>query len=798
MMRIILTLILTLAAMGSASARLTLNHTKAVLAVGESLQLTATDDQGAAATGVEWGSYEDAIATVSPTGLVTARRVGETIVWAMQSDGSYLSSECLVQVVKAGGTDPTGEVLVKQITFPDMPSSITAGESLHLQATITPANATNKSLRWSLTGSGAYITGDVLFATAAGEVTVTAEALDGSRVQASFNVNVDANPNDPGVREPLLSGTLLASKNQRCLTYDLGQRCVVKQVGYRAGITGGRMQLGLFEGANLPDFTDALPLHIIRTEPTSATLTLASVGTTRGFRYVRFKAPEGGHPDPADVAFYGTPGEGNDSHIAQLTNLPTIVINTLNEAEPKDNIVNITSYITLISKQGSKILTDTASIRLRGNSSKEFPKKPYRIKWDEKHHVLGSPAKDKKWVLINNYGDKSLIRNMVGFEVSRCLGMAYTPFCTMADVVVNGDYRGTYQLADKIELGKNRLDIPKFNDNVNDNDNSNPDSGSYLVESDMCGNMEPSHFSTYYTEPDGYRQDIPWTVQYPADDERTPAQYSYVKQQVDAMTQAAFSAPLASGARTGEALAAHIDLPSFMRYFLIEEFAANHDAYWSMLMYKQPGDSRWYSGPVWDFDIAFENDLMSYPSCEKENFIYLKYGSSSGMKYMVDAVMKALQPQYRSGGKKGTPVPQMLTDIWAEARYEGGLTEEHLLSYVDSLAETILLSQDLNFKRWPILTTQVQLEPTQCLYPTFFEHIDHLKRFISERLRWMDEAVGYQGIPTYITPLINDDPSTLRHAQGRRSSGQADDDDESPRRLSLQQLWPYICPALRR
>lgn len=393
------------------SAQLTLNHTKVVMQVGETVQLIATTSAGEPATNFVWGSYEDEIATISNTGLVTARKVGETLVYAMLNDGTYLSSECLVQVVKEGGTNPEGEVLVKQIAFPGMPQQLSVGHSLRLQANIQPENATNKSVSWSLVGTGAYITGDLLFTTAEGEVTVTAEALDGSRVKASFKLKI--NRDKEGEQSGnLLHGTFVSTPNQRCVTYDLGQAHVVQRVGFRKGTAGGKMMLGVFEGANLADFTDALPLHIIRTEPSSNDMEGAPVSTTRGFRYVRFKAPEGGHPDPADVAFYGTPGEGDDAHIAQLTNLPTIVINTLGEAEPVDNVVNVKSYISLISKDGGKILTDTANIRLRGNSSKEFPKKPYRIKWDEKHHVLGSPAKDKKWVLINNYSDKSLIRNM--------------------------------------------------------------------------------------------------------------------------------------------------------------------------------------------------------------------------------------------------------------------------------------------------------------------------------------------------------------------------------------------------
>ena len=49
------------------------------------------------------------------------------------------------------------------------------------------------------------------------------------------------------------------------------------------------------------------------------------------------------------------------------------------------------------------------------------PKKPYRIKFDASSRIfkdspLCSPAKAKKWTLINNYSDKTLMRNLVAFD----------------------------------------------------------------------------------------------------------------------------------------------------------------------------------------------------------------------------------------------------------------------------------------------------------------------------------------------------------------------------------------------
>ena len=100
----------------------------------------------------------------------------------------------------------------------------------------------------------------------------------------------------------------------------------------------------------------------------------------------------------------------------------------------------IKSNVYIVSDAGKSLLSAAETeIRGRGNASWDFPKKPYKIKFADKQSPLGAPAKDRTWTLINNYGDKTLMRNILAFEVSRRVGMAYTPFCTPVDVILNGD-----------------------------------------------------------------------------------------------------------------------------------------------------------------------------------------------------------------------------------------------------------------------------------------------------------------------------------------------------------------------
>jgi hypothetical protein len=120
------------------------------------------------------------------------------------------------------------------------------------------------------------------------------------------------------------------------------------------------------------------------------------VNCSRGFRYVRYVGPADARCNIAELEFYGYPGEGDDTHLYQVTNLPTVSIHTLNGEIPYDKVHQIVSQLTIISDNGTKLLSEPGTTRERGNASRSFPKKPYRIKFDKKQHVLDAPAKGEE------------------------------------------------------------------------------------------------------------------------------------------------------------------------------------------------------------------------------------------------------------------------------------------------------------------------------------------------------------------------------------------------------------------
>ena len=498
---------------------------------------------------------------------------------------------------------------------------------------------------------------------------------------------------------------------------DLGMAHVITKVGWSPRNDGQgekRVQLGLFEGANRPDFMDALPLYLITEKGKIGQMSYADVTCSKGFRYVRYVGPADARCHIAELEFYGHQGTGDDSHLYQVTNLPTVSIHTKDGAIPTDKEHQIVSQLTIISDNGTKLLSEPGTIRERGNASRDFPKKPYRIKFDKKQHVLDAPAKAKKWTLINNYGDKTLMRNLLAFELSRRLGMPYTPYGTAVDVLLNGEYKGSYQLCDQIQVHKKRVNVTE----MTPEDNSGIAlTGGYLVEVDAYADRENSWFRSNSRNP--------VTIKSPSEDSITTDQRNYIRAHFNKMEND---------------LDRYVDKNNFLRHFLVGELSGNTDTYWSLYMYKERDDDTMYTGPVWDFDIAFDNDYRTYPVNNKSDYIYRSGGSYAGtMKQMVDIFV--LQNQASQA---------KLLEIWDQAR-RTHVTEESLVAYIDQMEEELEASQRLNFMRWPILNTKVHMNPKT--WGSYKAEVENVRRFMKERLIWMDKRLGYTYDPSGIQEM---------------------------------------------
>lgn len=565
-----------------------------------------------------------------------------------------------------------------------------------------------------------------------GTVIGTEKSVDYNNGNASTTVNTRYDAFDGNL------DTYFASYN-RSKTWcglDLGTKHVITRVGWSPrndGLGPQRVVLALFEGANSPDFIDAVPLYFVDEQGTIGTISYADVNVSRGFRYVRYVGPNNARCNIAEVQFYGYEAEGDDSQFYQPTNLPVVVFHTVDNVDPYDKENDIVSTISIISNDGKKILTQPGTTRLRGNASMQFEKKPYRIKFDKKQNVLDAPAKAKKWTLINNYGDKTLMRNIVAFELSRRLGMAYTPFCTPVDVIANGEYKGCYQLCDQIEVNPGRVEVDEM---TKDDISGEALTGGYLIEVDAYAYEEVSWFNS--------NRGNPVTIKSPADDEITPEQSAYIRQTFNNMEEKVFANTYQDPTNGYRSL---LDLNSFLQHFIVGEFSGNTDTYWSTYMYKKRNDPKLYVGPVWDFDIAFDNDNRTYPINNKSTYVYRNGGSHAGnMHQLVERVAI----------NDGTANSE-LKAMWATMRNTGKFTAESLTAFIDETAAQLDESQRLNFMRWNILNTKVHQNPVA--RGSYAAEVNYLKEYVTERIEWFDKKLKYE--PTGINQLTT--PSATPH-----------------------------------
>ncbi len=506
---------------------------------------------------------------------------------------------------------------------------------------------------------------------------------------------------------------------------DLGTPHVISRIVFRPRSSSDgpqKMLLGVFEGANREDFMDGVPLHLIADTPQSGTSTSVSVAVTRGFRYVRYVGPANSRSTLSELEFYGHEGEGTDSIFYQVTEIPTVSIHVKDNRVPQSKGVDFSSNLTIVYEGGTLIQEYPILTRVRGNFSASHENKPYRIKFDDgkSHHMLKgsledeSPAKAKKWTLINNFGDKTLIRNNVAFEVSRRVGMPFTPWCRCVDLLLNGEYRGCYQLTDHVSSNIDRIPITEMEPEDVEGETL---TGGYLIEMNGYAGSDPVNFTSNHGNP--------ITVHEPDDDNIQQAQFQYIRNHFNRMEDAVFGSDYTDPEKGYRPL---LDLDSFLKYFLSNEFSGNTDMIWQVFMYKERGDNHIYTGPVWDNDLALENDGSVYPGNKREDWTYT----------------------VRTAGRWNSFISRILSDpsamarlqtIWAEARDRKDFTEEAIGQYIDNLRRKVSASARLNHIRWPYLLQKVHCNPA--VWGSWEAEVDVMREYAVGRVKWMDNKLNY-------------------------------------------------------
>lgn len=477
-------------------------------------------------------------------------------------------------------------------------------------------------------------------------------------------------------------------------------------------------RFAVVQGANNSDYSDAMTIMVYKDELVANEMNYLDITTSRGFQFLRVVATDSSGWF-AEIEFEGTEGDGDDSQFYQMTNLPLVSFVTpgMSEIVSKDD-KHPGSYVTIVSDEGKNLLEDNkAQMKGRGNGSWTFPKKPFQIKFDKKQRPLDAKAKAKKWTLINNYGDRSLMRNMIAFEMSRLAGMEYTPYCAFVDVIYNGEYMGCYQLCDQVEAKEDRVEITEMSPEDIDGEAL---SGGYFIEIDGYAQYEESWFTS--------NRGVRVTIKSPDEDEIVPEQSDYISGWFNMMEAAVFAPDYMNET---EGYRRYLDLDSFLRYFIVSELDGNTDAFWSVYMRKERGDDRFYVGPIWDIDLGFQNTGEPYPVNDMTDFLYTSPGATviRGMKGFVDRIIK-----------DDVLAKSQMAEIWSDLRKNCNYNYDYFESKIDAWAEYLEESQRLNFIRWPILNLSVQKD--QKIFGSYEGEIDNIKSYLKDRFPKLDNLFG--------------------------------------------------------
>ena len=348
-------------------------------------------------------------------------------------------------------------------------------------------------------------------------------------------------------------------------------------------------------------------------------------------------------------------------------------------------------------------------IELHGNSTQNFPKKPYSLETRDSTganldvSILGMPA-DNDWILLASYIDRTLIRDPLAHYLSTMTGQ-WSSHCRFCELVLNGEYEGVYVVVEKIKRTKNRLNISKLTQADTSGDNL---TGGYIYEVDGFGD----NF--------GNRR----VLEYPKIEDVVATQLNYIRSYDDGfrnvMSLSTFADPVNGYSKW-------IDVDAFIAELIVQETIRNSDAYgWSAYFHKDK-NKKLAAGPVWDFDQSAGNS--SYPDdgvVEGWLFTNPKKGSNPffwGKLYSESDFHSKLQIK------------------WRELR-ESVFSTDKVMAFIDSCANYLNEAQQRNFEKWPVLGVFIWRETTGYKdRNTYQKEIDYMKSFLSARLNWMDNQL---------------------------------------------------------
>lgn len=399
------------------------------------------------------------------------------------------------------------------------------------------------------------------------------------------------------------------------------------------------------------------------------------------------------------------------------SDVPSICINIDNatleqiNAGSKDVKYQANLQILGADKEKYNISNKIIEIKGRGNSTWGFDKKPYQIKFDEPENLLGINGEAKKWILLANYIDKSLVKNKLNFDLQQKIGLSDSIKGMFVDLYINGEFLGNYTLCDKVDIDESRVNLK--------------DPHGVIGELDIAfGNIEPNKFKTKISE-------ATIVIKEAVAREGTEEYINASKHFEESINK--FEEVLYKENPDWNEISKLIDVDSFLKYYFLIELAEDPDRFiTSTFLYKDGPNDVIHIGPVWDADLSFG------------------FYKGSGMTPQIDYTlnMEKFRGQYKHDWYnelyRNKEFVKLLNEMYQETIYP---IFNKVPSIIDNYVSDMSNSIEMNFKRWHKQNTMYD----------YYKEVEELKKYIKTRTEYMKERYSVDTKVLYTTYVKNEE-----------------------------------------
>lgn len=374
-------------------------------------------------------------------------------------------------------------------------------------------------------------------------------------------------------------------------------------------------------------------------------------------------------------------------------------------------------------------------IELRGSSSQMPDKKPYGFETlmddditNNNVSLLGMP-KENDWILNSLAFDQTGMRDFLSYELSEKLGQ-YAPRRVYCEVVINGQYNGLYVFLEKIKADDGRVNIEK--------------DGGYITKADKTTGDDPvawrmiEHGSTGW-----WPSYVDFIHHYPKPDDITPSQHNYIKSVFLDLDEKAAD----HNTSITDGIPAIIDIPSFVDFMMIAEFASNVDVYTYSTFFHKDRNGKLRAGPVWDYNLAYGYDEFGYRS--RYDVWQFNNQDNNGPEFFNELFET---PEFRCYFAKR----------WFELSSEGNMLDYNVLcSRIDEIDEWITEAIGRDNIRW------------HQMYQHDY-YVEDMQEWILDRINWLNNNVGSYNdcddidLPPLVISRIHYHPADLDSINGNR------------------------------